>query len=47
MQLEEQLDDGIAAILLDLKRLATANMADEIERFAAALEANLILPEDF
>lgn len=47
MQLEEQLDDGVAAILIDLKRLATANMADEIERFAAALEANLILPEDF
>ena len=45
--LEEQLDDGVAAILRDLKRLATANMADEIERFAAALDADLILPEDF
>lgn len=47
MELEEQLDEGIAAILCDLKRLATANMADEIERFATALEADLILPEDF
>lgn len=47
MQLEEQLDEGVSAILRDLRRLATANMADEVERFASALEANLILPEDF
>jgi len=47
MQLEEELDEGVAAILRDLKRLATANMSDEIERFATALEADLILPEDF
>jgi hypothetical protein len=47
MQLEEQLDDGVAAILRDLKRLATANMTDDVERFAAALDADLILPEDF
>jgi hypothetical protein len=47
MQLEEELDEGISAILRDLKRLANANMADEIERFAAALAANVILPEDF
>ncbi len=45
--LEERLDDGIAAILDDLKRLTDANMADEVDRFAAALEADLILPEDF
>ena len=45
--LEEELDAGLEAILRDLKRLADANMADEVERFAAALEANLILPEDF
>ena len=45
--LEEQLDEGVAAILRDLKRLATANMADEIERFASALASDLILPEDF
>jgi hypothetical protein len=46
-QLEEQLDLGVEAIVRDLKRLTSANMVDEIERFAAALEADLILPEDF
>jgi hypothetical protein len=45
--LEEQLDLGVEAIVRDLQRLTGANMADEIERFAAALEADLILPEDF
>jgi hypothetical protein len=45
--LEEQLDLGVEAIMRDLKRLTSANMADQIERFAAALEADLILPEDF
>ncbi len=47
MALEEELDEGLAAVLRDLKRLADANIADEIERFAAALDADLILPEDF
>lgn len=46
-QLEECLDDGLADMLGDLKRLAHANMADEIDRFTAALNADLILPEDF
>jgi hypothetical protein len=46
-QLEEQLDLGVEAIVRDLKRLTSANMVDEIERFAAALEVDLILPEDF
>jgi hypothetical protein len=45
--LEEHLDVGVEAILCDLKRLAHANMADEVDRFVAALEADLILPEDF
>lgn len=45
--LEEHLDDGVEAILQDLKRLTHANMADEVDRFVAALEADLILPEDF
>jgi hypothetical protein len=45
--LEEHLDLGVEAIMRDLRRLTGANMADEIERFAAALEADLILPEDF
>jgi hypothetical protein len=46
-ELEDRRDDGVAAILRDLRRLTSANMADEIERFAAALTHDLILPEDF
>lgn len=45
--LEEQLDSGLADMLSDLRRLTQANMTEEIERFAAALHADLILPEDF
>src|SRR5205807_1199951 len=45
--LEERLDDGLAKMLDDLGRLAHANMTDHVERFVAALGADLILPEDF
>lgn len=45
--LEERLDDGLTEMLSDLRRLTQANMSEEIERFAAALQADLILPEDF
>ena len=45
--LEEHLDDGLTEMLSDLRRLTQANMCEEIERFAAALHADLILPEDF
>lgn len=45
--LEEQLDEGLTEMLADLRRLTQANMSEEIERFAAALNADLILPEDF
>lgn len=45
--LEEQLDDGLAEMLDDLQRLRQANMTGELDRFAAALQADLILPEDF
>jgi hypothetical protein len=44
---EEQLDSGLADMLDDLRRLAHANMTEEIDRFAAALQTDLILPEDF
>ena len=44
---EETLDEGLAAILRDLQRLTHANMADQIDRFTAALHADHILPEDF
>src|SRR5581483_8051889 len=46
-ELEERLDDGLTEMLDDLKRLTHANMAEQIDRFAAALEADLVLPEDF
>lgn len=44
---DEQLEAGTDALTADLRRLCRANMAEEIERFAAALEAGAILPEDF
>jgi hypothetical protein len=34
-------------VLADLQELIAANMADEIERFCAALQADALLPEDF
>ncbi len=46
-ELEERLDEGIANMLRDLQRLTQANMTDQIDRFVKALEADLILPEDF
>jgi hypothetical protein len=46
-ELEERLDEGFAEMLADLKRVAHANMAEQIDRFVAALRSNLILPEDF
>ena len=45
--LEERLDAGLTAMLSDLRRLTQSNMAEEIERFAAALQGDLVLPEDF
>ncbi len=44
---DEQLDVGTDALQADLRRLTRANMADELARFAAALEVDAILPEDF
>ncbi len=44
---DEELDRGTEALVADLQILARANMEEEIERFAAALAADLILPEDF
>jgi hypothetical protein len=44
---EDHLEDGVAALLADLRQLTQANMNEEIERFVAALEADWILPEDF
>lgn len=44
---DEELDRGTEALVRDLKRLMTANMEDEIERFCRALEGDHVLPEDF
>ena len=44
---DEQLDDGTAVLLADLKRLEQANMSDAVDRFLGALNAGAILPEDF
>jgi hypothetical protein len=46
-ELEERLDAGVADMLDDLQRLAQANMADQVDRFIAALDGDHILPEDF
>ena len=46
-ELEDVLDDGLAQLLGDLRRVAQANMADSVERFISALDRDLILPEDF
>jgi hypothetical protein len=44
---EDNLDEGLRDMIEDLQRLAQANLAAEFERFARALAADLILPEDF
>lgn len=44
---DERLDAGTDALASDLRRLTRANMADALQRFAAALHADAILPEDF
>jgi hypothetical protein len=44
---DEELDRGTEALVRDLKRLAHANMEDEIERFTTALAEDHIVPEDF
>ena len=46
-QLENKLDDGLADMLRDLRRMTHANMSEEIERSTTALRVDLILPEDF
>ena len=44
---DERLDLGTEALVRDLRRMVQANMETEAERFAAALAADAILPEDF
>jgi hypothetical protein len=44
---DDQLEAGTDALSRDYKRLVTANMSEEIDRFAAALDVDGILPSDF
>ena len=46
-QLEDKLDEGLTDMIADLQRLTQANMAADVDRFIAALDVDLILPEDF
>jgi hypothetical protein len=46
-QLEQRFEEGIEALLRDLRRLEDARAAEELERFVAALQGGHILPEDF
>jgi hypothetical protein len=42
-----ELDEGVDALMCDLRELARANMVEAVERFVAALWADAVLPEDF
>jgi hypothetical protein len=44
---DDELESGTDALTRDYKRLVTANMSEEIDRFSAALHADAILPIDF
>ena len=44
---DQELDEGSRQLLEDLRSLVRNNMEEEANRFAAALAADRILPEDF
>jgi hypothetical protein len=44
---DEELDSGAQELARDLERLSRANMEEAVERFAAALRDDHILPSDF
>jgi hypothetical protein len=46
-QFDDHLEAGTDALTRDFKRLMAANMAEEIDRFVAALDADAIQPMDF
>jgi hypothetical protein len=46
-EFDEELDRGMEELAADLGRLARANMAEDVDRFVAALEADAIQPMDF
>jgi hypothetical protein len=46
-EFDEQLDFGTRELAEELRALERSNMEDAAARFIAALQADLILPEDF
>jgi hypothetical protein len=44
---DEHFDDGIRAMIDELRRLSTESMLEDVQRFVGALQADAILPEDF
>jgi hypothetical protein len=46
-QLDEELDRGLQEIASALSRFTEVNMVEYVDRYAAALRADVILPEDF
>ncbi len=44
---DETLDRGTQALVDDLRHLTRGNMEEDVERFAGAIEADHVLPEDF
>ena len=44
---DDELERGTDALTRDYKRLMTANLSEEIDRFAKALEVDGIMPADF
>lgn len=46
-RLDDALDRGSSKLLGDLRRMTQANMEEEADFFARALDADLITPEDF
>lgn len=46
-RLDDELDRATAALLSDFRRMTHANMAQEIDFFVRALDADVIVPSDF
>ena len=46
-RLDDALDRGTDALVADLRQMARANMQADVERLAAAIWSELVLPEDF
>ncbi|MGH2832531.1 MAG: hypothetical protein ACRDK4_13350 [Solirubrobacteraceae bacterium] len=46
-RLDNELDRATAELLSDLQRITHANMAEEVEFFVRALQADVIVPSDF